>query len=151
MKVETEERKKWEIRPGATIKVWQKIKEGDKTRLQAFEGMVIAHKHGYEPGATFTVRKISEGIGVERIFPVFSPNIEKVELLRRSKARRAKLYFVREKAAKEIRRKMKHLKAEGKNKVEPIAEKETAVSPENSQKREQLRIVNDPCLFLGLP
>lgn len=110
MAIDVEQRKKWDIKPGNTVKVWQKIKEGDKTRLQAFEGLVIAHKHGYEPGATFTVRKISQGIGVERIFPVFSPNIEKVDVMRRSKTRRAKLYYVREKAAKEIRKKMKQIK-----------------------------------------
>ena len=106
-------RKGWDIKSGNTVKVWQKIKEGDKFRLQAFEGLIIAHKHGYEPGATFTVRKISDGIGVERIFPIFSPIIEKIEVVKKSKARKAKLYYVRTKPAKEIRRKMKTLKAEG--------------------------------------
>ena len=113
MEINIEQRKGWDIKSGNTVKVWQKIKEGDKFRLQAFEGLIIAHKHGYEPGATFTVRKISDGIGVERIFPLFSPNIEKVEVVKRSKARKAKLYYVRDKPAKEIRRKMKTLKAEG--------------------------------------
>lgn len=113
MEINIEQRKKWDIKSGNTVKVWQKIKEGDKFRLQAFEGLIIAHKHGYEPGATFTVRKISDGIGVERIFPFFSPNIEKVEVVKKSKARKAKLYYVRDKPAKEIRRKMKTLKAEG--------------------------------------
>ena len=113
MEINIEQRKNWDIKSGNTVKVWQKIKEGDKFRLQAFEGLIIAHKHGYEPGATFTVRKISNGIGVERIFPIFSPNIEKVEVVKKSKARKAKLYYVRTKAAKEIRRKMKTLKSEG--------------------------------------
>lgn len=113
MEINVEQRKGWDIKSGNTVKVWQKIKEGEKFRLQAFEGLIIAHKHGYEPGATFTVRKISDGIGVERIFPIFSPNIEKVEVVKRSKARKAKLYYVRDKPAKEIRRKMKTLKAEG--------------------------------------
>ena len=113
MEINIEQRKKWDIKSGNTVKVWQKIKEGDKFRLQAFEGLIIAHKHGYEAGATFTVRKISGGIGVERIFPLFSPNIEKVEVVKKSKARKAKLYYVRDKPAKEIRRKMKTLKAEG--------------------------------------
>lgn len=98
------------VKPGNTVRVWQKIKEGNKTRLQAFEGLIIAHKHGYEPGATFTVRKVSGGIGCERIFPLFSPNIEKIEVVRRSKVRRAKLYYVREKAAREIRKRMKQMK-----------------------------------------
>lgn len=118
MTVDIGQRKKWDIKPGNTVKVWQKIKEGDKFRLQSFEGLIISHKHGFEPGATFTVRKISDGVGVERIFPVFSPNLEKVDLVRKSKIRRAKLYYVRAKAAKEIRRKMKHLKAESKKKPE---------------------------------
>ena len=97
MEINIEQRKGWDIKSGNTVKVWQKIKEGEKFRLQAFEGLIIAHKHGYEPGATFTVRKISNGIGVERIFPLFSPNIEKVEVVKRSKARKAKLYYVRDK------------------------------------------------------
>ena len=113
METNIAQRKGWDIKSGNTVKVWQKIKEGDKFRLQAFEGLIISHKHGYEPGATFTVRKISDGIGVERIFPIFSPNIEKVEVVKKSKARKAKLYYVRTKPAKEIRRKMKTLKAEG--------------------------------------
>ena len=113
METNIEQRKSWDIKSGNTVKVWQKIKEGDKFRLQAFEGLIIAHKHGYEPGATFTVRKISDGIGVERIFPIFSPIIEKIEVVKKSKARKAKLYYVRTKPAKEIRRKMKTLKAEG--------------------------------------
>jgi large subunit ribosomal protein L19 len=96
-----------DIKPGDTVKIWQKIKEGDKTRLQIFEGMVIARKHGDEPGATFTVRKMFGDIGVERIFPLHSPNIEKIEIISRSKTRRAKLYYIREKAAREIRKKMK--------------------------------------------
>jgi len=110
MSINIEERKNLEIRSGNIVKVWQKIKEGDKTRLQAFEGMVIARKHGFEPGGTFTVRKISEGIGVERIFPIFSPNIDKIEIVKRMKTRRAKLYFVRTKAAKQIRKKMKEVR-----------------------------------------
>ena len=91
METNIEQRKGWDIKSGNTVKVWQKIKEGDKFRLQAFEGLIIAHKHGYEPGATFTVRKISDGIGVERIFPIFSPIIEKIEVVKKSKARKAKL------------------------------------------------------------
>ena len=106
--VDIEERKKLDLRPGDTVRVWQKIKEGDKTRSQAFEGLVLARKHGTEPGATFTVRKVSEGIGVERIFPLYSPVIEKIEILRRGgKVRRAKLYYIREKAERETRRKMR--------------------------------------------
>lgn len=94
-----------DFRAGDTVRVWQKIKEGDKTRLQAFEGVVLARKHGTEPGATFTVRKVSEGVGVERIFPRYSPLLEKIEVLKRGRVRRAKLYYLREKAQREARRK----------------------------------------------
>jgi large subunit ribosomal protein L19 len=82
-----------EFRPGDTIRVHVKIKEGDKERLQAFEGVVIKRDNG--PQASFTVRKISFGQGVERIFPVHSKVIDKVDLLRSSKVRRAKLYYLR--------------------------------------------------------
>ena len=109
--VSVEERKKLDIRPGDTVKVWQKIQEKGKTRLQAFEGLVLSRNHGTEAGATFTVRKVMDGVGVEKIFPLYTPMIDKVELLRRSKVRRAKLYFVREKAAKEIRKQMRRMLA----------------------------------------
>jgi large subunit ribosomal protein L19 len=82
-----------EFGPGDTVRVQVKIKEGDKERLQAFEGVVIARTRG--PQASFTVRKISFGHGVERIFPVHSRVIDKVELLRSSQVRRAKLYYLR--------------------------------------------------------
>ena len=105
--VNMEERKKLDVRPGDTVRVWQKITEGDKMRLQAFEGMILAHKHGREAGATFTVRCVVDGVGVERIFPLYSPMIDRVELVRRGRARRAKLYYIRDKAAKEIRKQMR--------------------------------------------
>ena len=95
------------LKPGWTVKVYQKIKEGDKTRTQAFEGLIIAHKHGTEAGGTVTVRKVSGGIGVEKTFPIFLPTIDKVDVIRKSKVRRSKLYYLREKTAKEIRRKTK--------------------------------------------
>ena len=141
METNIAQRKGWDIKSGNTVKVWQKIKEGDKFRLQAFEGLIIAHKHGYEPGATFTVRKISDGIGVERIFPIFSPVIEKVEVVKKSKARKAKLYYVRTKPAKEIRRKMKTLKAEwrkskGTDVVKPEVKVETVEMPVEEPKKE---------------
>ncbi|MBI4480732.1 MAG: 50S ribosomal protein L19 [Acidobacteria bacterium] len=83
-----------EFSPGDTVRVHVKIREGDKERLQAFEGTVIARKHG---GATetFTVRKISFGQGVERIFPIYSPAVDRVELVRRGSVRRSKLYYLR--------------------------------------------------------
>ena len=107
--VDIEARKKIDIRPGDTVRVWQKIKEGEKSRLQAFEGMVLAKKHGKEAGGTFTVRKVIDEVGVERIFPLYSPVIDSIEVLKRAQVRRAKLYYVREKASKELKR---HLKSE---------------------------------------
>ncbi len=109
--VKIEDRKNLDIKPGDTVKVWQKIQEKGKTRLQAFEGLILARKHGTEAGATFTVRKVIDSVGVEKIFPLYTPMIDKIEVLRRSKVRRAKLYFVREKAAKEIRRQMRRMLA----------------------------------------
>jgi large subunit ribosomal protein L19 len=86
-----------EIRPGDSVKVYYRIKEGEKERTQIFSGVVLAKKKKKEIGATITVRKIVSGIGVEKIFPLFSPRLEKIEILRRGKARRAKLYYLREK------------------------------------------------------
>ncbi len=106
--IKMEERVALGLRSGDTIRVWQKIKEGEKSRLQAFEGLVLARKHGDEAGATFTVRRTIDGVGVERIFPLYSPMIDEIEIVRRSKVHRSKLYFVREKAAKEIKRQMRH-------------------------------------------
>lgn len=108
--VNIEERKKLDIRSGDTVRVWQKIQEKGKTRLQAFEGLVLARKHGREAGATITVRRVASGVGVEKIFPLYSPIIDKIEVVKRAKVRRAKLYHIREKAAKEIRRQMRNVR-----------------------------------------
>ena len=87
------------IKVGNTIKIWVKIREGERERLQAFEGTVIARK-GSGVSETFTVRKISFGVGVERTFPVYSPRIDKIEVVREGKVRRAKLYYLRERTGK---------------------------------------------------
>jgi large subunit ribosomal protein L19 len=108
--VKTEERVKLGIKPGDTVRVHQKIIEKGKTRLQMFEGLVIAVKHGKEAGATFTVRATMSGVGVEKIFPLYAPFIEKIEIVRRSKVRRAKLYFIREKVAREVRRQLRNMR-----------------------------------------
>lgn len=108
--INPEERKALTFRAGDVVKVSQIIREKGKIRLQAFEGLVLARKHGTETGATFTVRKVTEGVGVERIFPLYSPMIDKIEVVRSSKVRRAKLYYIREKAAKEISRQMRNAK-----------------------------------------
>lgn len=91
-----------EIAPGDTVRVHFKVIEGDKERIQPFEGLVIAVR-GSGVNRTFTVRKVSFGVGVERIFPLYSPRIERIEILRRGKVRRAKLYYLRKKSAKESR------------------------------------------------
>ncbi|MDO8493024.1 MAG: 50S ribosomal protein L19 [bacterium] len=109
--VNMEERKKLDIKPGDTVRVALKIKEKDKDkikiRLQDYEGLVIAVKHGKEAGGTFTVRKVASGVGVERIFPLYSPVIDTIEIKKRARVRRAKLYFIHDKAAREISRKMR--------------------------------------------
>ena len=107
--VSVDDRKKLNFASGDTVRVWVKIEDKGKFRLQAFEGIVLARKHGTEAGATFTVRKISNGVGVERIFPLFSPMIDKIEIVKKTKTRRSKLYYIRDKAVKEIRRKMKQI------------------------------------------
>ncbi len=109
--VKISDRKALDIKAGDSVRVWQKIMEKGKTRLQAFEGLIIAVKHGREAGATFTVRRMASGVGVEKIFPLYSPMIDSIETLKRSKVRRAKLYHIRDKAAKEIRRQMRNTRA----------------------------------------
>ena len=140
--VEMETRKALDLRAGDTVHVWQKIEElkqskgADKRqvttrtyRKQAFEGLVLAVKHGSEAGATFTVRKVASGVGVEKIFPLYSPMIDSVEVLRRTRTRRAKLYFIRRKAAKEIRHQMRRTMAM-KDEPESVAATAEAVKPE---------------------
>lgn len=88
--------------PGDTVKVHVKVKEGDKQRIQIFEGLVIARRGG-GLGESFTVRKISGGVGVERIFPLYSPSIDRIEVGRHGRVRRAKLYYLRELRGKAAR------------------------------------------------
>ncbi|UBM60544.1 50S ribosomal protein L19 [Marinilongibacter aquaticus] len=96
------------FKAGDTVNVHVRIKEGNKERVQVFQGAVIQRKNYGTNGETFTVRKISNGIGVERIFPILSPSIEKIEVLRKGKVRRAKLYYLRNKQGKAA--KIKELK-----------------------------------------
>lgn len=118
-----ETRSNLDFHAGDTVRVWSKIlDEKGKTRLQAFEGLVLARKHGKEISATFTVRRVASGVGVERIFPLFSPAIDKIEITKKSKARRAKLYYVRNKAVKDVRRKLRSV---ANNEGEEVPEAET--------------------------
>ena len=129
--VNTTTRKALDMRAGDHVRVWVKIEEKGKTRLQAFEGTVLARKGGTTAGATFTVRRVAGGYGVEKIFPLYSPSIDKIEILRRVKTRRAKLYHIRDKAAKEIRRQMRKMHAV--NIVagnEPVVEEEAPATDE---------------------
>ncbi len=122
--VDMESREALAFRAGDTVRVWSKIQEKGKTRLQAFEGIVLSRKHGKKStDAMFTVRKVSDGIGVERIFPLYSPTIDKVELVKKAKAKRAKLYYIRDKAARDIRRKMKSVMIENETKKKSKVEK----------------------------
>ena len=95
-----------DFRAGDTVKVHAKIKEGDKERIQVFQGVVVRRRKG-KMGATFTVRKVSYGIGVERIFPLHSPNIDRVEIVSKGKVRRARLYYMRQLKGKAARIKEK--------------------------------------------
>ena len=120
-----------EIRSGYTVQVHQKIKEKDKQRIQIFEGLVIACKHGKGINATITVRKISQGVGVERIFPIHAPFIEKIEIIKKHKVRRAKLYYIRDKSAKQARLKEITKKT---TKKEPVLKKK---EPEQKTETEE--------------
>ena len=95
-----------EFWPGDTVKVHVKVVEGTRSRIQVFEGVVL-RRQGGGPRETFTVRKVSFGVGVERTFPVHSPVIDQIEVLRRGKVRRAKLYYLRDRAGKKARIKEK--------------------------------------------
>ena len=101
--VDMEARKTLDLRVGDTVRVQQKSEEKGKTRIQVFEGLVLARKHGTEAGGTFTVRRVASGVGVEKIFPLYSPMIDKVEVVKRSRVRRAKLYYIRDKVSREAR------------------------------------------------
>jgi large subunit ribosomal protein L19 len=129
--VDMAERKKLDLRAGDTVKVSQKIQEKGKTRLQVFEGLVLAVKHGKEAGSTFTVRRVASGVGVEKIFPLYSPMIDKITVTKRSRVRRAKLYHIRHKATKEIKRQMRNTRQV--IAVDEPEVEETAPAPEATQ------------------
>ncbi|MBP9750038.1 MAG: 50S ribosomal protein L19 [Candidatus Pacebacteria bacterium] len=145
--VNTEARKNLGIRPGDTVRVMQKIQEKGKTRLQAFEGLVLFMKHGTEAGGTFTVRKVASGVGVEKTYPLYSPMIDQIEIVKRTKVRQAKLYYIRDKAAKEIRRSMRNAFAVGDTIESDIAEKERVVKEaeaiETARVEEEKRVADE--------
>jgi len=117
-----------ELRAGDVVKISRKIKEGEKERVQVFEGIIIAINGRQSSSPMMTVRKVSCGVGVELILPVYSPVIEEIELVKRAKVRRAKLYYIREKSAKSLRLKYKDLSDFTKvEKEKPELEKEEDV------------------------
>jgi len=117
-----------DIRPGETVRVYQKIKEKDKERIQPFEGLVIARKHGKGISSTITVRKLVGGVGVEKVYPLHSPTIKKIEILKKAKVRRAKLYWLRRAKGKRARLKLKEF-AE----IIPEEEKTTENAPKEKK------------------
>lgn len=116
-----------EIRSGYTVKIYQKIKEGEKERIQIYEGLVIAVNSGYGADKTITVRKVVDGIGVEKIFPLFSTNIDKIEVMKKAHVRRAKLYYMRERSGKSARLKEVHVTADERKKS---MEEDVVAAPE---------------------
>jgi len=145
--VNVEGRARLGIRPGDTVRVVQNIvdiKKGrgtDKkektiknTRTQAFEGLVLSVKHGIEPGASFTVRAMLSGVGVEKTFPLYSPAIDSIEIVKRSRVRRSKLYFIREKATKAVRRQLRDARMLNMKSDEMVAPEETAAEPVEEKK-----------------
>jgi len=133
--VNVEARKNLDMRTGDTVRVGQKIQEKGKTRIQNFEGIVLARKHGSEQGATFIVRRVVNGMGVEKIFPLFSPIIDNIEIIKRGKTRRSKIYYIRDKAAKEISKRMRMIMmsvglADEEAKLAPVKEDVVEETPE---------------------
>jgi large subunit ribosomal protein L19 len=108
--VDVDKRQDIDIQTGDTVRVVEKVGDGDGDyRLESFEGIVLGRKHGDEPGGTFTVRSEVEGVGVEKIFPLYSPRIDEINIVRRAQMRRSKLYHIRDKAARQIRRQMRRM------------------------------------------
>jgi len=122
------------FRAGDVVKVFRKIIEGGKERTQVFEGMVIAVKGNQSSSAMITVRKVSNGVGVEIIVPIQSPNIEKIEVVKRAKIRQGKLYFIRERSAKSLKMKYKDLAA-----IAKVEEKKVVAEPVEEISKEEVK------------
>ncbi len=122
-----------ELKPGYLIKVYQKIKEGNKERIQIFQGTVIKTNAGHGVNDTFTVRKISEGIGVEKVFPIHAPSITKIEVLRAYKVRRSNLGYLRKLSGKALRLKEIPLKLREKLFSKPVKKEEKKVEDKKEE------------------
>ncbi len=124
------------LRAGDVVKIHRKIKEGAKERIQMFQGTIIAIKGGQSASKTITVRKVSDGIGVELILPLSSTQVNKIEFVKRTSVRRAKLYFVRDKSAKVLSKKLKEVAVKGRVAPETKVKPETPVAKEISEETE---------------
>lgn len=124
-----------DFRPGDTVQVYQKIREKDKERVQTFEGIIIARKHGKGISATITVRKVISGIGVEKIFPIHSSIIEKIEILKRGRVRRAKLYYLREAKGEKAKLKRKGFAEAIAVEEEPKVEEKTEAAKQAGEQK----------------
>jgi large subunit ribosomal protein L19 len=127
-----------DLRAGDIVKITRKIKEGEKEISQNFEGIIIAVKGKQSSSPMITVRKVSHGVGVELILPVFSPNISRLVLVKRAKVRRAKLYYIREKTIKSLKMKYKDLSEFAK-----IEEKAEEIKPTKEEKKEVLEATSE--------
>jgi large subunit ribosomal protein L19 len=146
-----------DIRPGDVVKIHQKIQEKKGQRIQIFEGIVLAKKHGIGVSATITVRKVVDGVGVEKIYPLHSPNIAKIEVVKRSKVRRAKLYFLRGASGRKSRLKRKEFEGftfeeqpevieETEEVVEETTEETPVVEENNEIVEETTETVEEPII-----
>lgn len=130
-----------ELQAGDVIKIHRKIREGSKERTQIFQGTIIAINGGQSSSRTITVRKVTSGVGVELIFPLSSPQIEKIEFVKRTRARRAKLYYVRDKSVKVLSKKLKEVAVKGgviaaPEEIAPTEEAVAETAPEETEKTE---------------
>ncbi|MFA6184199.1 MAG: 50S ribosomal protein L19 [Parcubacteria group bacterium] len=127
-----------EFKTGDIVKVHRRIKEGEKERVQIFEGIIIAKKGGQSSSPMITVRKVSGGVGVELVLPVYSPSIDNIEVVKRAKVKRAKLYYIRDKSAKSLRLKYKDI-AKFAVAEEIAEEKVVSESKEDVSEKEEIK------------
>jgi len=134
------------FRVGDVVRLYRKVKEGEKERTQIIEGVVISHKHGFQPGATITIRRVASGVAVEMVFPLYSPQTEKIQIVKRQKVRRAKLYYLRSNKGKRSKLKenieaTRNLRNEENERItkkkEEEEERKTAKKTEEKDKKEE--------------
>lgn len=133
-----------DIRTGDTVRIHRRIVEEGKERVQIFEGLIIAKKGGQSSSPMITVRKSSFGVGVELILPMYSPTIEKIELVKRAKIRRSKLYFVRNKPDRELRRKLRDTPLSTEDKLPKEPKKKEIVMMKKEEEKEEVIVETEP-------